>query len=279
MASNVPLLENDDTLAFGEEDEPKRRFKHPIVTLFHMGFRSLALIVYLLCGWFNVSFIGSFVTVVLLLSMDFWTVKNITGRLMVGLRWWNYIDEQGSSHWVFEAKKGVSQGRVSGAETKVFWGALVVFPVMWGVMMVVTILTLNFRWFILVCIAMSLSCSNLWGFVRCKAGGGETSITDSMRNMAGGLLRQQMVSNVTSFFTKTPPNASRSNATVWASVIPYPVTSDVPRLLYTFFYWILVCLWGYMVYGKFTVSVHKYNWDNLCPCFMYRLKQTYMSSC
>ena len=32
------------------------------------------------------SFIGSFVTVTLLLSLDFWTVKNITGRIMVGLR-------------------------------------------------------------------------------------------------------------------------------------------------------------------------------------------------
>lgn len=37
---------------------------------------------------------------------------------------------------------------MSGAETKVFWAALVAFPVMWGVMMVVTILTLKFRWFV-----------------------------------------------------------------------------------------------------------------------------------
>jgi len=43
--------------------------------------------------------------VVLLLSMDFWTVKNITGRLMVGLRWWNYVDDDGKSHWIFESKK------------------------------------------------------------------------------------------------------------------------------------------------------------------------------
>jgi hypothetical protein len=29
----------------------------------------------------------------------------IAGRLMVGLRWWNYIDDDGKSHWVFEARK------------------------------------------------------------------------------------------------------------------------------------------------------------------------------
>lgn len=43
--------------------------------------------------------------VILLLSADFWTVKNITGRLLVGLRWWNYVDDDGKSHWVFEARQ------------------------------------------------------------------------------------------------------------------------------------------------------------------------------
>jgi hypothetical protein len=37
--------------------------------------------------------------------MDFWTVKNVTGRLLVGLRWWNYVDEEGKSIWVFENRK------------------------------------------------------------------------------------------------------------------------------------------------------------------------------
>lgn len=79
--------------------------RHPYVTLFHLAFRIAAIVVYLFCGAFSNSFIASFVTVVLLLSMDFWTVKNITGRLMVGLRWWNYVDDDGKSHWVFESKK------------------------------------------------------------------------------------------------------------------------------------------------------------------------------
>lgn len=80
-------------------------FRHPYVTLFHFLFRGLAIVVYLLCGIFSNSFISSFVFVVLLLSADFWTVKNITGRLLVGLRWWNYVDDDGVSHWVFESRK------------------------------------------------------------------------------------------------------------------------------------------------------------------------------
>jgi hypothetical protein len=49
--------------------------------------------------------VTSFVVIVVLLSIDFWTVKNISGRLLVGLRWWNYVDEDGESHWVFESHK------------------------------------------------------------------------------------------------------------------------------------------------------------------------------
>lgn len=64
-----------------------------------------AVVAYLLCGWFSDSFITNFVVIVLLLSFDFWTVKNVSGRLMVGLRWWNYVDEDGNSHWVFESRK------------------------------------------------------------------------------------------------------------------------------------------------------------------------------
>lgn len=54
-------------------------YRHPYVTFFHLAFRIAALAVYLLGGWFSNNFIGLFVTTVLLLSCDFWTVKNITG--------------------------------------------------------------------------------------------------------------------------------------------------------------------------------------------------------
>lgn len=78
---------------------------HPYVASFHLAFRGLALLTYILGGWFSDSFITIFVFTILLLSADFWTVKNITGRLLVGLRWWNYIDDDGQSHWVYESKE------------------------------------------------------------------------------------------------------------------------------------------------------------------------------
>ena len=63
-----------------------KAFKHPMVCLCHVGFRTSALLVYLFGGMFSSSFIGVFVSVVLLLSIDFWTVKNITGRILVSAK-------------------------------------------------------------------------------------------------------------------------------------------------------------------------------------------------
>ncbi len=62
-----------------------RALLHPGVTLAHLSFRSLALFLYLFANVTPFSFVGLFVAVVLLLSIDFWTVKNVTGRIMVSL--------------------------------------------------------------------------------------------------------------------------------------------------------------------------------------------------
>lgn len=45
-----------------------------------------------------------FMIVIFLLAFDFWTVKNISGRLLVGLRWWNETSADGKTTWIFESK-------------------------------------------------------------------------------------------------------------------------------------------------------------------------------
>lgn len=71
------------------------------VLLFVMQFS--ALVFYILCSWFLESFVIQFVVTVFLVALDFWTVKNVSGRILVGLRWWNEVDEQGKSVWHFES--------------------------------------------------------------------------------------------------------------------------------------------------------------------------------
>ncbi|EPZ31668.1 DUF846-domain-containing protein [Rozella allomycis CSF55] len=77
---------------------------HPVALVFHLLFRTCALVFYLILSYAIKNFILVFVITVLLLSFDFWTVKNVTGRLLVGLRWWNTIKPDGSNDWVFESK-------------------------------------------------------------------------------------------------------------------------------------------------------------------------------
>ncbi|KAL3284198.1 hypothetical protein HHI36_018361 [Cryptolaemus montrouzieri] len=147
-SATVPLLE-DDTLAFGDEDldtsTKKGVLTHPYVTFFHLAFRGCALFFYLFCRVFTDSFISSFIMIVLLLSMDFWTVKNITGRLMVGLRWWNYVDDEGKSHWIFESRKGQLQSRINDRESTIFWTALILTPFMWCILFLIAFLSLNLK--------------------------------------------------------------------------------------------------------------------------------------
>ena len=46
-----------------------------------------------------------FIITMLLLAADFYYLKNIAGRRLVGLRWWNEVDSNsGDSHWVFESQ-------------------------------------------------------------------------------------------------------------------------------------------------------------------------------
>jgi len=75
---------------------------HPTAAVFHVAFKVAAVASYLLLGIFTKSFVVQFVLTVTLLAFDFWTVKNVSGRLLVGLRWWNDVDEDGAGTWRFE---------------------------------------------------------------------------------------------------------------------------------------------------------------------------------
>lgn len=64
-----------------------RQSQHPMTALFHYIFKFLALFFYVMGGWKIVSSsaILTYIICILLLAFDFWTVKNISGRLMVSI--------------------------------------------------------------------------------------------------------------------------------------------------------------------------------------------------
>ncbi|XP_019506452.1 PREDICTED: Golgi apparatus membrane protein TVP23 homolog A isoform X2 [Hipposideros armiger] len=165
----------DVSLDFGNEEElafRKAKVRHPLATFFHLFFRVSAIVTYVCCDWFSRSFVGCFVTVLLLLSFDFWSVKNVTGRLMVGLRWWNQIDEDGKSHWIFEARKVSPNGMAATeAEARIFWLGLIICPMIWTVFFFSTLFSLKLKWLALVIAGIFLQAANLYGYILCKMGG------------------------------------------------------------------------------------------------------------
>ena len=72
--------------------------KHPRTAFFHLIFKASAIFSYMFGTWISDSFVNVFIVCVLLLAFDFWTVKNVSGRLMVGLRWWSEVLDDGSTH-------------------------------------------------------------------------------------------------------------------------------------------------------------------------------------
>ncbi|KAI4900553.1 hypothetical protein NFI96_026744 [Prochilodus magdalenae] len=180
--ADVPLFDEDES-----ESKTKSRIRHPLATFFHLFFRISAILVYLLCGLISSSFIACMVTIILLLSCDFWAVKNVTGRLLVGLRWWNQVDENGKSHWVFESRKENSKKVVLSSESQIFWLGLIVCPILWVFFVFSTLFSFNIKWLAVVIMGVVLQWANLYGYVRCKVGAGT-----NLRNMATNYLGFQL---------------------------------------------------------------------------------------
>lgn len=74
----------------------------PTIILLFALVQATALVFYILSTLFFKNFVVIFVITVVLCALDFWVVKNVSGRILVGLRWWNEIDEAGESVWKFE---------------------------------------------------------------------------------------------------------------------------------------------------------------------------------
>ena len=91
-----------------------------------------------------------FIITILLLAADFYYLKNIAGRRLVGLRWWNEVDPAGGeSKWVFESSDP-STKTVNATDSRFFWLALYVQPVLWIVMAFLAIVRGQFLWLPLV---------------------------------------------------------------------------------------------------------------------------------
>jgi hypothetical protein len=77
------------------------------VCLFTFIFKIAAFVIYIIISFFTKQKGLIYLSVILLGSVDFWITKNISGRYLVGLRWWNEVKKDGKEVWIFESKNEI----------------------------------------------------------------------------------------------------------------------------------------------------------------------------
>lgn len=140
---------------------------HPTACLFHVLFKGLAVATYIIGPKFGSEPLMVTVICLLLNAADFWTVKNVTGRLLVSLRFWNKVNLQtGETEWVFESAAGRQTNKF---DSRFFWTVLYVTPLVWGVLFLSAILWLKFNCLVTLAVALVLSGSNVAGYYKCSS--------------------------------------------------------------------------------------------------------------
>merc|ERR1712226_1784710 len=189
IMSDDPFADQDKSASSAKGFLP-----HPQATFFHCFFRFSAIFMYMFGGFFTSSFVTHFILILLLLSADFWTVKNISGRLLVGLRWWNQVDEEGKSTWILESRsqRSLQRNPISAKESTIFWVTLLACPLLWVFSFFSSFVYLNWTWLPLVIIAITLNGANLIGYLRCKFSGTQQISKIANDYLAASMLKRAM---------------------------------------------------------------------------------------
>jgi hypothetical protein len=141
--------------------------RHPVASFFHIAFKTSALVLYMFQSLIGIDYVTCFISVTLLLAADFWAVKNVTGRLLVGLRWWNRMREDGQNEWIFESSP--THADVPALDRRVFWWSLYLAPSLFSLFFVAAFLSLSWDWALVAAMAAGLTGANLIGYIRCSS--------------------------------------------------------------------------------------------------------------
>jgi len=145
------------------------QYSHPMVALFTVVFKFSAIAFYIVYPWFfSAYFTILFAVTVLLLALDFWTVKNVSGRLLVGLRWWNEINEDGESMWHYESLDQQGMPVLNQKDSWLFWWSLYITPVVWLALGLLTLIRFQFIHLLVVGVALIFNIANIIGFTKCR---------------------------------------------------------------------------------------------------------------
>ena len=141
--------ENIEGISMKASDYNISNASHPVACVFSVLFKGLAFFMYfilhtryLVLGNF-ISSVLTFIFVTIFMASDFWVIKNVSGRLLVGLRWWSSFDEKGKEMWRFESKDNEGGNSV---DSSVFWMGQIICVLLWGFFLVVNALSFDMFW-------------------------------------------------------------------------------------------------------------------------------------
>ena len=102
--------------------------------------------------------------IVLIGLCDFWMTKNISGRFLAGLRWYNLLkSETNTEIWVFEGKKENDSNMIN---RSIFWYSLYINDIIWIVLFIWEFIRLRFDWSFICLILIIFSFTNTYGFYK-----------------------------------------------------------------------------------------------------------------
>ena len=142
-----------------------KKSSNPLVALITVILKLSSIICFFLLSIFISNDALIMIIIILLGAADFWMTKNISGRILVGLRYWNEIKQDGSEVWVYEND---NEKKKTSIDTKIFWGSIYLTPCFWFLLIPVEFFSFNIMNFLECVISFVLTFSNLYGYYKCS---------------------------------------------------------------------------------------------------------------
>ena len=90
----------------------------------------------------------------------------MSGRKLVGLRYWNHTNEAGENEWKFEGRDEAGMAALVADEKYTFWLTTVVTPIFWSTFAFISLLKLSLGYFMLCTMGLCTSGANVYGFYK-----------------------------------------------------------------------------------------------------------------
>jgi hypothetical protein len=142
-----------------------QKSNHPKISIIFISLKLFSIISYILLGIFTSNDALLMIIILLSGSFDFWFTKNIAGRLLVGLKWDYYVNNNNEDVFRMDSENEI---RNVNMDRLIFWYGNYGNILIWLVLFILEFILLKFVWGSLCLIMVVLSGVNTYNFFRCS---------------------------------------------------------------------------------------------------------------